>query len=647
MFSVIIQNEKTSFSFSEYELLFAQHIEDGAIAACRWIEGGDTIEKTVPELYDTIAGHEKWRAIIVQAVLEDDADHPSDPRNPYDFQGSRTEHDSMRISPFPLVRLTHMLGGVPAPEVVFKREDINEEGKVTKICYVPEKDEEAHDRHRRLEEKYVFRESRPEEIILISIRRKAEEEDDEHVREAWNKSLETESSYFWQRNHYPNKCRFLAYDIYGPGHSRYAGDMFTLWLGVLLISTNRIEPATLQAYRLYKLSVDLDKAALEGEFQRFTDSLGVAAKILRESAEGEKKPEFGEPFPEIKEEIPVVFHLGDTSKLYIETKGIGLAKDCPADEEGLWHSRRRASELALQTVLKTPMRALKASADHVREQSKFDIRHVEKLSGYQAEDMEEFLEETYLDLLKSKREIGFDPDGRKKELNEIDAGVRKRIRSRLTRKRAVAGGGAAMLLFFAGFLPYIFRSATGPAAFFAALGTALGALCLMGVCGIVALYVFRRDLRESMESYNFCLSGVMSDVMKSAQRFSKFLSGVCTYMRGRSYFACVDELEKRAEGMEHMRCRHLGAIEECGEMISRWGASLGARIDRNMTGIISVDFDIMIPPERNYLYRLPTPPAGKDIPINRTGATIKSPYRFLSRITIEREELYEYLTPPG
>ena len=86
---------------------------------------------------------------------------------------------------------------------------------------------------------------------------------------------------------------------------------------------------------------------------------------------------------------------------------------------------------------------------------------------------------------------------------------------------------------------------------------------------------------------------------------------------------------------------HLRAIEVSVKRNMRW---LGAfEMDRVPSRRIrpSKEFDPHIEPESNPLYYLDTAPDGNDIPLNNTGDMLVQPYLFVSRLIVEREEVFE------
>ena len=121
MYSVIIQNKRTMESFGQFHPLFSETLEKGEVGICQWMEAGTTVEDALPELINLVEGKESWRAVIVRIQDEEDmAVQPAARMNPYDFYENADGDGKIRENPVPLVRLTHMLGGMPVPETRFE-----------------------------------------------------------------------------------------------------------------------------------------------------------------------------------------------------------------------------------------------------------------------------------------------------------------------------------------------------------------------------------------------------------------------------------------------------------------------------------------------------------------------------------------------
>ena len=156
MYSVLIQNKKTLESFQEFHPLFLEVLKKDA-ACCRWLESGTTIDTALPELGSLTEDKEEWRAIIIR--MEDGEGmqrFDTAPGNPYDFLVNREGADRTKESPVPLIRLTHMLGGVPAPELEYESRKVEEKNREPRIVYIPRRSIEKEMDYAALSRKYEF-----------------------------------------------------------------------------------------------------------------------------------------------------------------------------------------------------------------------------------------------------------------------------------------------------------------------------------------------------------------------------------------------------------------------------------------------------------------------------------------------------------
>ena len=138
MYSVLIQNQQTADAFAKYHPFFLEALNSNSIGLCKWIETGTSIDTALPELRELTDNKEHWRAIIVR--MEDGEAMKSfaaSKRNPFDFEINQDHDTSVHESEVPLIRLTHMLGGVPAPDMEFKSVEIREPHKAVRTISEP------------------------------------------------------------------------------------------------------------------------------------------------------------------------------------------------------------------------------------------------------------------------------------------------------------------------------------------------------------------------------------------------------------------------------------------------------------------------------------------------------------------------------
>ena len=79
------------------------------------------------------------------------------------------------------------------------------------------------------------------------------------------------------------------------------------------------------------------------------------------------------------------------------------------------------------------------------------------------------------------------------------------------------------------------------------------------------------------------------------------------------------------------------SIDRDSQFEAAFSIERSADFERNVTSF----FDENRKPADNTLYYYNTDNNKTEIPLNRTGEMIKTPYSFIAGLTIEREELYE------
>lgn len=644
MYTVIIQSPETAQLGRDYRrLLFEDFIDRGELDFCTWIKTGDSVDTALPALYDLVAGKREWRAIIVQSERDRLTGPESAPNNPFDFLENRHQSPyEVSESPIPLIRLTQLLGGVPEPELAFEPVMLEEDGKATRVVYRPRRSQEAIQEHKRLSEKYQFFENRPREVLVVSTRQPVDNTAQE-IAAAWNLRLESESSEFWHRNRYPSLCRFLTCDVVNERHSLYCGSVFKLWCAVLLLALNQVEASSLQAYRLYHLSLEMDRSRLSAAFSGYYAKMEAmlnqleAAQANRESVESQTLRQA----PKMEQEVSVTFNAKHSSDLMVDTRPLGLTGDVPREEREYWGERFRRATRALTELLRAPARALDVAADDTRRRGVYPRDQVEILNRYQRSDLEEELEKTYFETLEQRAKLGFDPRRRQKEREVIDQQVRRRIAQRLTRKRALIGGGVCLGCVVLGALPYFIGSGRqGGTALLWSLLVVVLTLAVCGGFGLAELWIQRKEMADAMEDHNRCMHDTVREVQNSAQHYTEYLSALCSYLRGRSYLDQEAALRSSKANEEQLSRGHRRAIAKCCALVRSWGAALGAAVEPGL-GDKPPAFDAAVAPEENLAYRFPTRNQGRRIPLNQTGESMFSPYDFIRSITLEREELYD------
>jgi len=644
MYSILIQNQKTMESFHQYYPIFMEAISEGRMGVCQWLESGTSIETAVPELYDMTNDKDEWRAIIVR--VEDEAPMqawPTFPHNPYDFIENANSDCAVCESDIPLIRLTHLLGGIPAPVLHFECEQIREENKAPRMIYRPTVDHAEEALYKELCEKYHFEGKAPSEIVLVSLRTKQDLRV-ESVRKAWQLGKETDSSLFWKRNSYPSLCRFTFFEMERQGPVQRTADLFKVWMGVMLMATNDIDPSTLQAYKLHRLDVEFDRKVMTATLQNSINRSISARQCIAKSIQRELEQKINEErvLPDYRLEAPVVLKLPPLSDFLANRGAFKLTAKSSTSDLEQWNGMRASAEKSLASLNTCAERALDQTAERVRRYCLYTEPEILPLDQYQKEDMTTELDGLYHAVFDLRSELPCDERSDNKRLRELAGEVKEKLLMRLTRRSACAIYGLAALAFLLTFIPAVIFShkyhwgTPGTLALAALLG-----LVLLSLTELISLWLQKRELDHSIRSFNSFVNAVVTRVADNATAFSRYMTGIASHIHGSSYLSLLKRKAFLRDEADYYKQNHITALNSYLVDLKNWSVAFHLPVSFEA---VDVDEDIVIDtdvsPSANPLYTFESK-AGYTVPVNTAGDTIDAPFGFVKRLKISREELYD------
>ena len=646
MYSVLIQNSKTIDSFLRYRPFFAEALTAGQIGICRWNEFGRTIETALPELSSLTDDKEEWRAIIVRHTDDHDMSaFESADNNPYDFEVNR-DLPGFEENEVPLVRLTQMLGGVPPVEVSFEAEVIQEEHMQPRTVYHPVKNAELIRQRDALAEFYEFDGRKPSSILIISMRRKPDQDEKlaHEADQAWKKKKESWSSEFWKRNQYPSACRFLVYDYEFHGPVQREADDFNFWLSVLLLSLNKVDASTLQAYRLYTVRTILDKDAMKRVFQEqadlLRDSKKVIQKEIRKQIEG--RLVFEEELPDYRLDVPVVLNLPKRGDIEVSPRSFPFLSEGQLADFSVWRTEKNRIEEHLVRSVRSANRSLDQTAARMRNNLDIDEAEAEPLNRYQVEDLTRETDQLYRDIVKMQGSLPTEDVSADPKIVQVTNEIQDELSKRVMKGPVLfVGVMTAVLLVMAAF-PAVIRLVNGTE-------NRLTGILIMIIFGaaaaaidaIIILALQKRYLNKLVLRYDQIIADAFNELEDDADQYTKYLSSIASHSRGIAHLDLSSRLQITEEEQKDDRFVHIRAINAFLGRLKQWGKAQHLNLDlesRRPDSRITVDTTVSPADNKLYVFE-----AGKYSPveINHSGLTMQSPYSFTKKIEILREELYD------
>lgn len=650
MYTVLIQSKRTMDSFQQFYPILSESIEAGNVDVCQWIEAGETVDSALPELYELISRKRSWKAVIVCSEFdEEDTPYPADSFNPYDFEenkgrtGLSVENGEIVDCASPLIRLTHMLGGIPAPSPKFNSRIVDdEEGKVPRLEYYKCEDEEAkeiQEAYRKWNEKHIFKGQPPLEIDLIKVRRATPAIDTfPMVQQSWQLHTEADSSEFWKRNLYPHGCRFMVYEMQKRGVMQRQNDLFRFWNAVLLVALNMIDPNVLQAHRLYRLDLEVNEQKLSESFQHTVNKLNMARFQLEKSLDIDQKliEENENAIPDYTMDVPITFQSANMNDMYFNPSGYHLSGGVGSGDFSRWDDYSQNAKKEMKNLLKSIDRTLDQASDKMRGKCSYAPSEVMPLSKYQEEDLANSLGEVYKNILREQEGLPATVSDYEEDIAKANDKVVEELRRRMTRGRLVLAFVIPIVAMALAIAPAFYLHGT-----YLETGIIIGAATLLFlITGFVVAILQRKRLIRLCKDYQEIFQNIISEIAHNATLFSKFLSDVGSHVRGQSYLNQVLQKKQLRNSTYYRKKKDLKRIDSFLNTIAIWSNALHVSVNMDSVDIEELFDEFTGDVDYESLYSFDV---GKDfsVPLNRSGSNIWSPFGFLERVIIDREEVYE------
>lgn len=675
MFTVVFLDGNAINLMAEYKTFFLPFIDNGEIAFCNWNPSGMDVKSAIPEIYPLIRGKKNWRAIILDTTTATSQEpiFSTDAINPFDYAVNAHTDDRHlpKVNEVPIVRLCHILAGFPSnrgatfekayayldnitgEQAVIPAEELTEEqvsclreqyNESFQSVYKEKRNPDRETACKAIEEQYNFNNIRPTQIYLIATRKFVDADEKKVIQASWETHLEYSSSEFWERNDYPDVCRFLYYNLVNKEHSLYTEQLTKFWLAVVSVATNDIRSSYLQAYRLYRLDVEISESQLESVLNTQMDRINSALNYVNNTLKLSAKTLYEEEeniFPD--ESIPVSFNAMDGKQLYVPTKNLGLARDCPTPELDFWNGQMRDKDVALRLYLQSPRRAISEAAERTRRRAESyrDIERAE-LDRFQIEDLEAYAQSVEDEITETDFSGILNEKAYRRALEKKDKAVRRQMRSRMYRSHIVRAGAAALAIYLMGFIPYLIHAyRNSNYVFLKSFGFALLTLLPLALGGIVALVCLRTRLRNVIHEYNDVMREIVAAVHKCAENFSAYFSKLCNYMKVRATLEDISDEDEKIDSERNRMRLHKRALEQ--NLAHSQEVADAFKITRREQPVFNVTsfFNPSRMPSKNHIYRFPVFTQEHTLQINNIGDFVNRPYAFVDKLIIEREDLFE------
>lgn len=490
---------------------------------------------------------------------------------------------------------------------------------------------------------FSMKDKLPTEIICLSPRTFDFENSEQDVK--WKKKDENSYSRFADFNLYNEKLKFILFDILPQDNKQYKLDQIKLLCLLLIIADNSVPKGLLSATRVYRAGIDFDTDMITKICEKYLSKLRATELLLKDierqmERENVTSIDDGTAQRLFESDINIPVEISSSHKqtdLYAEYKDLGLATDCPSDENLYWSKQYREINKRFIRYLREPRRAVKvAVSDGLHKNGTVEDDRSLLLSENQMEDVKFHLLEEEQKMIETTTANLFETKKFTEQIQEADKNIKRGIAQRMTKKKTVFVGLIATLTYFIGFLPLIFTNINTVKSFLFSFGLTGIMLALFMLIGFVYLFVLRKKLINRIKHFNYVMSGICNHISTALSQFSHYLSSACNVMRD---FSVLEKRDSAVTRVKKVLAYHNMKIKEqtknVYEMFSKY-----VDFDRiNIKECEPYDYDFTA--MRDFDYEMPSIHSKKKIEFLQNGNEIIIPIDYVEAITLTREELYD------
>jgi len=483
----------------------------------------------------------------------------------------------------------------------------------------------------------------PDEVIVLSER--FSKRADDIFKEVKKPHEELEYDNFCDDNMYPDKPRYILYDVSYRGTERVPKDFLSFSSFIYMLAINNIPDGIMSPNRVYNGCININDQKARRFFTQYLRKLDATKRLLlrkiHHTLKGEN-PDRTELTPEeiialfeSDVHIPVEIRSSTGRNDFMASKEIGLSKDCPRDEYTHWYNF--AVDVARKFVryIREPRRAVKhAVKGDFRDRSVIEDERVLELNEDRLEDIEFRLQEEELKMVETTTTTLFKTTEYTKRIDHADQVVRKGIAKRMTKIRTIVTGSIAILAFLFGFIPLLIKNNSNTETFMAALkifGISFGGMVL---AGLVFLFVSRFLHIRRIKFFNATMNEIFDEIENGLAAFSRYLSHACNVMREFSIFNYIKN--PRNQKINTLK-KHLFDVQTKIDGVNGLFVSV-MEID-GLDDTMPYNFDFTKPID--YIYKIPYDEVDSTVEFFVKNNYVTVPIDYVKSVTITREELYD------
>lgn len=491
-------------------------------------------------------------------------------------------------------------------------------------------------------EEFSFKDKKPTEVICVSPR--VFNTDLYKENSSWEKTDNSEYSNFCENNLYSDKLKFILFELLPADNKQYLFERIRMMCFLLILAGYRLPGGVVASGKVYKAEFQFDSAAIENTCTEYISKLKATDLLIKDHMKGAQedvsealdKETFEELF-ESDVDITIDSSEYNRSNLFTKMRDVGLASDCPKNEEKEWKEEYREITKRFAKYMKEPRRAVKAAVNNeFKPNSHIDDDRALRMTGNQSEDIADRLNLEEQLMVESTTNRLFNNAKYKEEIDKADEEVRASISQRMSKRKTLIVSSIALAAYLVGYLPLVFRNTDTEKSLICALLVTLAAFAVLAFAGVITLVIMRKKHLRTYDRFNSKMSGICSEIEDGLRDYSAYLGHACNVMRASSIMQIKESsASKEQRVLKYHELRVEEKTRSAYELFSKY-------IDCDSIDLQDVEpylynFSIM----KEYDFDMPYKESNREIVYAQEGNMVTIPVDYVDSVIITREELYE------
>lgn len=584
-----------NYKYSSISLLLENNFNKDEIIYLAYDQTGNSFTDIFGNIKELVKNKDEWRLILV-------GDSDNDVNNPFDC--AEDPNFSSRM-----IKLVSYFGEIP-PEI-----KINHNKDITITPFENEITENFNP---------------PDHLYLLAV--------------VQSKTVTKKVNHdFWNRGNYPAKCRFIKYNLLNENHIVNEHSYLKFWLSLQTLAQNMLSSSSLQAYQLYQLSIELNYQKLFEKLDAYYShmlQLEDNLKTMYSNLERQKQQYLNhEALFNFNEKVNISFNLEKVEDMTINKHSFKLFKNEGQKDIEIWLDKRNLFFRSLKNTLQLPQRELKKASHTTRMIQKKIPEEIKKytIDEFEQTLIKEKLIEAELALINSHPKNLLTYQAYQKKLSQVEKEVYQTINHRPSKKKVFLLGTIMIICVLLAMITNVIMAVNDKEILLILTIAFIIAIVFISFALFLGMYKIHQKLLKVLDDYSHQGHLLINSIERASESYSNYLSHLASLLKGNKMLNIINNQEDYFLREKNKINVHLNYIHQGLKKVDYLANILQHRLVKNIFIERTIDLNIEIKPENNYLYEFNQEQEEFLIPLNESIKQIRTTNEYIKEIKLEKE----------